>query len=364
MHRIISNINENETYVHTGNLHVIGNIGNHAAITITDGELVIDGNIGNQVLITLSSKLTANEYYFQVKGTIGNDVTIVSKSAHIDIKGPSGAGLSISTMSGHINAMDIDRQSKLTSMSGHITARNIASQVTLFTMSGNINVHDVNALGDLITTNPTELGWITESTPFHIYTNTSLFTMSGKIYAGRVAAHSRLIAMAGDIHVKEAHLLSLLVALNGDIYESDVRRHIERPRFAHQITLQVQWSNTKLLEYTVIRENLVLINTYRVLSIHNLNNQSPLNSDPPRNTYQRTHIPRLNMHLLGGFIAILGVVAVAIAFTILHAASVNPLGLIVGGIGIGMLAAGYGLFKNEQNHRQESTNVVAVRSCV
>lgn len=345
MYRILANIHENETYEHTGTLHITGNIGHHAKVTITDGALIVGGNIGTHAHVILKSKIIDPEHYFQVNGTIGNHVTIDSKSANIFIQGPAGVGLLIVTMSAHISARNICRHSELRSMSGHIIAGNIANQVTLFTMSGDIRVCDIDALDDLVVTNSTDLRWMTENTPFNIYANTSLFTMSGKICAGRVSAHSRLISMAGDIHVKNTHPLSLLVALDGDVYVDGVKPGIQRATYAHQISMQVQWSSDRLVEYNVIRDSGGYRNICTNLPSHSVNS--------PR--------PHLNIHVLSGFIAILGIVAVAISFAMLHVASLNPLGLIVGAIGIGMLVAGSGLFKRpsgDQNTRRESTNLV------
>lgn len=52
----------------------------------------------------------------------------------------------------------------------------------------------------------------------------------------------------------------------------------------------------------------------------------------------------LNMQILGGFIAVLGVAAVAVAFTALNAATLGIGGLVLAGIGIAATLAGVGLF--------------------
>ncbi len=55
-------------------------------------------------------------------------------------------------------------------------------------------------------------------------------------------------------------------------------------------------------------------------------------------------IVNISMMVFGGFIAALGVTAVAIAFTSLHAATFGIAGVAVAGIGIAALTSGVGLF--------------------
>ncbi|CEG55572.1 hypothetical protein [Legionella fallonii] len=52
----------------------------------------------------------------------------------------------------------------------------------------------------------------------------------------------------------------------------------------------------------------------------------------------------LSMQILGGFMAVLGAAAVAVAFTVLNAATFGIAGLVVAGIGAAVTLAGVGLF--------------------
>ena len=60
----------------------------------------------------------------------------------------------------------------------------------------------------------------------------------------------------------------------------------------------------------------------------------------------------LTMQVLGGFMVVLGVVAVAAAFTVLHTVTLGGIGVVVGGIGLAVLLKGCGLFNvgYDQNH--------------
>ncbi|WP_018576128.1 hypothetical protein [Legionella shakespearei] len=61
------------------------------------------------------------------------------------------------------------------------------------------------------------------------------------------------------------------------------------------------------------------------------------------------------MHLLNGFIGALGVGAVAVAFTVLNAATLNIPGLILAGVGVGALVSSMGLFAFNRPKAPESS---------
>jgi hypothetical protein len=63
----------------------------------------------------------------------------------------------------------------------------------------------------------------------------------------------------------------------------------------------------------------------------------------------------LNMQILSGFIAVLGVAAIAIAFTALNAATFGIAGLVLAGIGSAATLAGVGLFARESFSKCNST---------
>ena len=53
----------------------------------------------------------------------------------------------------------------------------------------------------------------------------------------------------------------------------------------------------------------------------------------------------ISMHVLSGFMVVLGISAIAIAFTLLNAAALNIAGVTVACLGLATLLTGYGLFK-------------------
>lgn len=63
------------------------------------------------------------------------------------------------------------------------------------------------------------------------------------------------------------------------------------------------------------------------------------------------------MMVLGGFIAVAGIAAVAIAFTLLNAATFGVAGLVVAGLGVTSILAGVGLFTaGTYRNRQATSN--------
>ena len=64
----------------------------------------------------------------------------------------------------------------------------------------------------------------------------------------------------------------------------------------------------------------------------------------------------LSMQILGGFMAVLGVAAVAVAFTVLNAATFGIAGLVVAGIGAAVALAGVGLFAVGSLKKYEATS--------
>jgi uncharacterized RDD family membrane protein YckC len=61
----------------------------------------------------------------------------------------------------------------------------------------------------------------------------------------------------------------------------------------------------------------------------------------------------ISMMVLGGFIAVLGIAAVAIAFTLLNAATLGIAGLVVAGVGVVATLAGVGLFASGARNKSQ-----------
>ena len=64
--------------------------------------------------------------------------------------------------------------------------------------------------------------------------------------------------------------------------------------------------------------------------------------------------PISNMLVLGGFMAVLGSLAVAIAFTVLNAATCGIAGLVVAGVGIALALSGIGIFSAAASRKTQS----------
>ena len=100
-------------------------------------------------------------------------------------------------------------------------------------------------------------------------------------------------------------------------------------------------------------------------------NQIPLEIDIPKDELNKSAETRhffntINMQVLGGFIAVLGAAAVAVAFIALNAATFGLPGLIMAAVGIAALVAGIGFFiagtikKHENNTEDIHTTTINV----
>ncbi|CEG57247.1 hypothetical protein [Legionella fallonii] len=65
---------------------------------------------------------------------------------------------------------------------------------------------------------------------------------------------------------------------------------------------------------------------------------------PPSQEAQQSSTSSISMQILGGFIAAIGCAAVAVAFTVLNAATLGIAGLVTAGLGIASILGGVGLF--------------------
>ena len=66
------------------------------------------------------------------------------------------------------------------------------------------------------------------------------------------------------------------------------------------------------------------------------------------------HIPGINMHLLQGFIAVLGAATVATSFVLLYATALNPIGLTLGATG-GAVAFAWGTYSFFSSDKSKQT---------
>ncbi|MCL9686757.1 hypothetical protein MJ258_04460, partial [Legionella sp. EUR-108] len=115
---------------------------------------------------------------------------------------------------------------------------------------------------------------------------------------------------------------------------------------AQQVVLQIQLAEEHHFEQERLRTQSIQEEPYR---------QSELNTDS-------SSLSNISMMILGGFIATAGIAAVAIAFTVLNAATLGIPGIVVACIGVAAALSGIGLFatgtyKNRTIIPEELTNI-------
>ncbi|NDH69461.1 MAG: hypothetical protein EBY22_16515, partial [Gammaproteobacteria bacterium] len=93
------------------------------------------------------------------------------------------------------------------------------------------------------------------------------------------------------------------------------------------------------------------LNTFKpiIQEVINVQQRGVIDHQRLNNMYdQVVQTPRLsgiNMQILGGFIAVLGAGAIAVAFVALNIATFGAAGIVVAGIGVAALLTGCGLFR-------------------
>jgi len=89
-------------------------------------------------------------------------------------------------------------------------------------------------------------------------------------------------------------------------------------------------------------------------------NLSSSPTNPPPHQAEETNslsMSNISMMVLGGFIAVAGIAAIAIAFTVLNAATLGIPGLLLAGVGIAAVLAGCGLFAYNMK-KQTTPNIL------
>lgn len=133
-------IQAHQTIKHTGELHIKGNVGEGAKITLNHGKLTIDGNIADNAIIhvirggkewktqqieindkSLSFKICKSDIFIQ--GNVGNNVKIHARNSFtsITVLGKVGDACNFKTTIGHISASSIGKNCTMETTTGEIT---------------------------------------------------------------------------------------------------------------------------------------------------------------------------------------------------------------------------------------------------
>lgn len=156
---------------------------------------------------------------------------------------------------------------------------------------------------------------------------------------------------------KEEQLKKLLTAINNKIKKNDLLPTLisighEESQFSADITAQV--SNIREVEATENPNNLLqnIVST-ELSSIKkkllaeekqaDIDKKAKAQPPQPEATHSSS-TTNISMMVFGGFIAAIGITAVAVAFTLLNAATLGLAGLVVAGIGVTAALTGLGLF--------------------
>lgn len=198
-------------------------------------------------------------------------------------------------------------------------------------------------------------------------------------YISRITNKTTQFIVVYDVSCpnKEKHIKKLLTEINA-IKQNDSLPTIisignEQRPLAKKITKQVlvkkvsDIGNRKKLFFNIIETECrdieeKLLSTDIALKLQkNINlDAAKLNSEVKPSLKNATPIPSkmdINMMVLGGFIAVAGIAAVAIAFTVINTASFGAAGLAVAIVGVAATLAGVGLFATEfYTNRQTTTN--------
>lgn len=196
---VLNEIKSNERVEFTGDVHITGNIGKGAVVTIRNGNLTVDGNVEDDARINLPQQRRngrafgvntysdADQQSVMIHGSVGSNTIIKTENASIDVDG------------------DVGSFSQIKTYNGEIRARNIGKRTKLKTYNGNVSAEDMNSASVLRTDN-------------------------GNIRARNLAADTRASTYNGNVDVQAADSSANLSTTNGDIYVNGVRR--PRPQHA------------------------------------------------------------------------------------------------------------------------------------
>lgn len=102
-------------------------------------------------------------------------------------------------------------------------------------------------------------------------------------------------------------------------------------------------------------------NNLQATNPHNIKIVESLDPDELFKTHPAQSIVKnIGMHILSGFIVALGITAVALAFTVLNAATLGTAGVVVATFGVASILAGCGLFKVTQDYLSSVTQDLGV----
>lgn len=225
-------------------------------------------------------------------------MTISSKAADINVDGNIGSNCRFITQSGDINVGDVGNNSTLKTISGDVNARNVG-------------------------------------------TNCSLITTSGNVMAEDVRSHSTLSTVSGDVRVQNADESVSLKTISGDIYENGVKRKRKKAQG---------------VSFSISSGNRFFVNGRDITDLVHANS---LGQPAPTNEARYSSTMDISMMVLGGFIAAMGIFAVAIAFVALNASTFGIGGVVMASLGFAAICSGAGLFaagayKNSQTFSEDS----------
>lgn len=134
-------------------VHITGNIGQHAVVTVLGGFLHVDGDVGAHTTITISfpstpstsmaiGKLIRIEDSLLIKGNVGAHAHINTQDRDIVIEGNIGPKAIIKTTGGDITVKNVAEDAVLTTDSGDIKAHDIAAGAKLSSTTGDITFHE------------------------------------------------------------------------------------------------------------------------------------------------------------------------------------------------------------------------------
>ncbi len=154
----IAEIKDNDVCTFHCDVHVTGNIGKNAKITIKRGNLIVNGNVKDGAAITSYETDLYMQFHhtavnrnivlgsIDIKGNVGNRVLISAESRAISVNGSVGEHCTLKTHDGNIDVHDIGNDTKLKSQYGSIYADKTGARVRLGTYTGNVMVEHLGEL--------------------------------------------------------------------------------------------------------------------------------------------------------------------------------------------------------------------------
>lgn len=202
----VDHIDDHQVTEYKGDVHVTGNVGMNARITIIDGNLLIDGDVADDAVIKLTQ--TPQIQTFQSSNFVMINHFNGNAKTNLRVTGKIGNNVSLSSNNSDLICGQIGTSCKLETYNGSITASHVGSYSSLKTYNGSVTVSGT------------------------VDQDAALRTYNGSVQAKHLEENTSAITYNGHVNITDpAPKSAKLKTYNGNIYDAGVKRKKIKPKY-------------------------------------------------------------------------------------------------------------------------------------